>query len=205
MHGVERLLAGLENRALERLSDREGGEPLLIMPGSFDPVHASHLRIARLAAGRRGRPVDLELSVRNVEKADLGVEAVRGRVSGLREAVSEMAEVGHLWLTSAPTFVEKARLFPGAEFVVGLDTFRRVADPRFHGGDEGHREAMAELVGLGARFLVFFRHADEVEGWDDPGRYPEVLAGMAEFIRREEYGDEGRMASREIRRRGGRG
>ena len=60
-----------------------------------------------------------------------------------------------LWLTRAPTFAEKARLFPGAVFVVGADTAARIVQPRFYGDSEAKMWlALAEIRAAGCRFLV---------------------------------------------------
>lgn len=193
------VLRGDSDRVLIRLSDRSASTPRVLLPGSFNPVHSSHLQLARLAASRLGSAVDFELSVRNVEKPTLRAEDIEGRAEGLRQAAADDPALGHLWLTAAPTFVEKARLFPGVVFVVGLDTFHRVADPRFHGSESGHHAALAELAAQRARFLVFFRNIDKIDRWDDRSRYPARLADLAEFVPVTEYADEERMASRLIR------
>ena len=66
-----------------------------------------------------------------------------------------------LWLTRAATFEEKSRLFPGATFVVGADTLRRIADPRYFGGDAtACQRATERIVARGCRFLVFGRQEE---------------------------------------------
>ena len=93
-----------------------------------------------------------------------------------------------LVLTNVPTYVEKARLFPGTTFVLGIDTITRIADPRFYGHRQDLLEAaIAELQSLDTRFLVFGRKVgssfltlDEVIL---PARLMEMCMGVAE----EEY------------------
>jgi hypothetical protein len=64
-------------------------------------------------------------------------------------------------LTRAPTFREKAEAFPGATFVVGVDTLLRIAEPRYYGDDHAKRDAaIAEIAERGCRFLVFGRELD---------------------------------------------
>ena len=43
---------------------------------------------------------------------------------------------------------------PGAAFVVGADTARRVVEPVYYGGEPAMRAALRELRSLGARFVV---------------------------------------------------
>src|SRR5262249_56173664 len=58
-----------------------------------------------------------------------------------------------VWLTRAPTFVEKARLFPGTVFGVGADTAARILSPRYC--PEGDLDAaLAAIRAQGCRFLV---------------------------------------------------
>ena len=67
-----------------------------------------------------------------------------------------------LAITSAPTFVEKAELFPGTSFVIGADTAIRVIDPRFYGDDPDDRDAaLAKIANRECRFLVAGRQADD--------------------------------------------
>lgn len=181
------------------LSSRPIVRPLVVYPGSFNPVHGGHLGLARIAAELIGRPVDFELSTTNVEKPRIDADDLHSRCEGLRMATAGAGCYGHLWLTAAPTFPEKAALFAGATFVVGLDTFRRIADPRFYEETGGLDLALGTMSDHGVRFLVFFRHVDDHDGWNDPDRYPAALASMARFIDRGRYGDPDRLASRSLR------
>lgn len=122
----------------------------LIFPGAFHPLHAGHCEIARLATVRCGKPVEFEISVQNVDKPPLDYTEIE-------ERLRQFTEQQTVWLTRAPTFVEKARLFPGASFLVGTDTIVRIAEPRYYGGHEACEQALAELEQLGCRFLVFGR------------------------------------------------
>src|SRR5690606_16851232 len=67
-----------------------------------------------------------------------------------------------LWLTRASTFAEKAVLFPGATFVVGIDTLVRIAEPKYYAtgaeSNVANRDAaIAQMAAAGCRFLVFGR------------------------------------------------
>jgi hypothetical protein len=131
------------------------GGPTAILPGSFNPLHEGHCGMAEVAARLVGRPVVYELSVANVEKPPLAEAELRRRVA-------HFAWRAPLWLTHAPTFLEKSRLFPGAVFVVGIDTAVRIIDPRFYGGSvEAMRVALEEIRGHGSHFLVAGRLMEE--------------------------------------------
>ena len=122
--------------------------PAGLLCGSFNPLHPGHLLLAAVAERRLGGPVQFELSAANVDKPDLPADEVARRVR-------QFDGVGRVWVTRAATFVEKARLFPGAAFVVGFDTAVRVIDPRYYAADPGRRDAaLRELRAAGGRFLV---------------------------------------------------
>jgi hypothetical protein len=122
--------------------------PLLLLPGSFNPMHRGHRTLAETASRLSGTAAAFELSIVNADKPPLAAEEVRRRMA-------QFAEQGPLWLTRAPTFTEKADIFPGAVFVVGADTAARILEPRFYGGSEAQlAEAMQRLRSRGCRFLV---------------------------------------------------
>jgi hypothetical protein len=95
--------------------------------------------------------VALEMSIVNVDKPPLDYREIEDR---LLQFPRQQA----VWLTRAPTFVEKSRLFPGATFVVGTDTLRRIGDPRYYGRNAtACLQALEEIADRGCRFLVFAR------------------------------------------------
>lgn len=121
-----------------------------LFPGAFNPLHEGHRQMAALAAKRLQRPVIFEMSAANVDKPPLDFQAIQERLSQF--------EADAVLLTCSPTFVEKARLAPGAPMVVGADTIERIGQARYYGDDPAARDAaLAELAAAGRRFLVFGR------------------------------------------------
>lgn len=159
------------------------GRPRTVFPGAFNPRHSGHQAIADLAGQRLGRPVEFEVSITNVDKPPLDYIEMAGR-----NAEFEPDET--LWFTSAPTFVEKAKCFPGSTFVVGADTLVRIADERYYashaaGGDTGRRDqAIAQIAAQGCRFLVFGRRIGSefrsLESIDIPAALRELCTGVGE-------------------------
>jgi len=122
--------------------------PKLLLSGSFNPLHEGHDELVHTAAKYLNTEAAFELTILNADKPPLEGEEVRRRLAQFNWRAP-------VWLTRAPTFVEKARLFPGAAFVVGADTASRVVEPRFY-DDQVERMDLAlnEFRDRGCRFLV---------------------------------------------------
>ena len=141
-----------------RMPAEEGSapqEPRVIFPGAFNPLHDGHRRMAETAESFYGEPVAFELSIENVDKPPLDYLEIEQRAAQFRGA----AEGNELWMTAAPTFVEKVELFPKANFLVGIDTIRRIADERYYGSAAAAEAAFDRLAAAGCQFLVFGRAA----------------------------------------------
>jgi nicotinic acid mononucleotide adenylyltransferase len=143
------------NSSVEHFSLSELPPPKLVFPGAFNPPHAGHLQMAAFAEQRLGAPLMWELSIVNVDKPPLDFVEIRTRVQAIRSEDRDRP----IALTSAPTFREKAVLFPGATFVVGADTVLRVGESRYYADAANRDRAIAEIAALGCRFLVFGRQS----------------------------------------------
>ena len=94
----------------------ESVEARVVVPGSFNPLHEGHLGLMRSASAKIGVPLEecsFELAVKNADKGHIDVAEVERRVQqftdrGLRVCV-----------TTRPLYIEKARVFQNANFVVG--------------------------------------------------------------------------------------
>jgi hypothetical protein len=127
-------------------TDPTASRPTILLPGSFNPLHAAHCQLANVASELLGHPTAFELSIANVDKPPLSRDEIERR---LRQFTGRAP----VWLTLAPTFVEKARLFPGVVFVVGADTAARILSPRYY-HDATLDAALDEIRAHGCRFLV---------------------------------------------------
>lgn len=124
----------------------------LLFPGAFNPLHEGHREMLDIAEAMTGLIGAYELSVANVDKPFLDYREIENRLAQFDRPV---------WLTRLPTFIEKARHFPDATFILGLDTLVRIAEPRYYGGRLLRDEALSKLAEYGASYLVFGR---ELEG-----------------------------------------
>jgi nicotinamide mononucleotide (NMN) deamidase PncC len=154
----------------------DGPRPMALLPGSFNPLHDGHYLLAEVAARRLGAPIAFELSVVNADKPPLTGEEVRRRLG-------QFAWRTPLWLTRAPTFADKARLFPCAVFLVGADTAARIVQARFYASEAGMAEALNAFRSCGCRFLVAGRVNAEgrfigLDDLDIPAAHRDLFASI---------------------------
>jgi len=165
---IDRLLGGLVARVTvypDGQCATEAPVPRGVLAGSFNPLHAGHVELARVGAECLSGAVAFELAVLNADKPPL-------RAAEVRHRLAQFAWRQTVELTRAPTFREKARLLPGVTFVVGADTAERIVQPRYYGDRaEDMLAALDEIARHGCRFLVAGRA-------DDQGRFV-TLAGIA--------------------------
>lgn len=181
-------------RTAERVGFTGAGdrEPKAVFPGSFNPLHVGHLRMAAVASERIGVPVDFEFSVENVEKPPLDFETMTDRAEQFDAAT-------RIWFTRAPRMVQKARLFPGSVIVVGIDTLLRVADPKFADESVAVRDRILdEIESLGCRFLVFGRLFDGRFQTLDDLELPDKLRRISDGVREDIFRSD--VSSTELRR-----
>ncbi|MEX2327889.1 MAG: hypothetical protein WD558_09160, partial [Pseudomonadales bacterium] len=125
--------------------------PKLLFPGAFNPMHTGHREMIRVAKALTGHDALLEISTFNVDKPPLDYIDMQERYEGIGETYS-------LTFTNAPTFMEKAVLFPGAVFMVGSDTLERIGQTRYYRDSDQQRDlAIEKLAAADIRFLVFGR------------------------------------------------
>jgi hypothetical protein len=129
--------------------------PAVLIPGSFNPAHEGHWRLHSAAERLTGQAAAFELSVTNVDKLPLTGDEIRRRLN-------RFTWRAFVWLTRAPTFAEKARLFPGVTFVVGADTAARIVSTLYYQDNEIQlAEVLNGLRAQDCRFLVACRYDEE--------------------------------------------
>lgn len=163
----------------------------LLLPGAFNPLHHAHDRMLAIAEQKTGLEGAFELSVMNVDKPLLDYIEIERRLRQFARPV---------WLTRLPTFVEKARQFPGACFAVGIDTLIRIVDPAYYGSPEARDRALTELADLDTRFVVFGRKLDSgFLGLGDVN-LPDPLSRLCLEVTQEEFDEP--VSSTALRRSG---
>ena len=174
--------------------DPQSGERTLLS-GSFNPLHPGHEELVAAAHRLTGLDPSLELSIVNVDKAELGYRELIERLHPLRGRY-------RIAVTRAPTFRDKARVFPHACFVIGYDTASRLLDSRYYGDSAAEMgRALDAIAAAGCRFLVAGRLQDGVfRTLDDLAMPDGIDAGLFEAIPEMAFRHD--VSSTEIRGRG---
>jgi cytidyltransferase-like protein len=128
----------------------------LIFPGSFNPVHEGHIKVAEKACVREGKPVWFEISLTNCSKPIVDWVSLQERIASF-DAYKNTAAIAGFIFTNEPLFVRKARLFTEPIFVVGRDTLARVDNPAFYDSKNDYSDAINEMGNRNTHFLVFDR------------------------------------------------
>lgn len=108
-----------ELRSYPKISYSLNGEviqpdPLILLAGSFNPVHAGHRDMMKKAQGTH-----YELSVVNADKGTISKSEVMARLHHFHKDEKVI-------LTNYATFAEKEKGFNNPHFIIGSDTYERV-------------------------------------------------------------------------------
>ena len=139
--------------------------PEFLFSGSRDPGAEAQRKICQYVQSSLGGSVEQEWSLEQVDQRVCGFPAVLDRLFGLLAR-------GPVWLTRQPTLAGKALLFPGATFVVGIETIIQLADPNSYPGPQSRQQALETIGAAGCRLLVFsgrLQHAAPALGVTAPG------------------------------------
>ena len=174
------LLAGSRSAILAAGTEAAFTGDQLIFPGSFDPLHDGHRLMARIAEEIAERPLAYELSIANVDKPPLDYQEIASRAAQFRGQP--------LWLTRAATFIEKLAIFPKSTFVMGADTFVRLAEPKYYGSSQEAADRAVRTIAENARGLIVFGRARDGV-FEEPSTLPapEPLRRIAYFVSQREF------------------
>jgi hypothetical protein len=148
--------------------------------------------MARIAEEIAERPVEYELSITNVDKPALDYLEIRDRAAQFADRP--------LWLSQAARFLDKLDVFPGSTFVMGADTYARLADPRYYGGSEAQADEAVRAIASRAAGLIVFGRARGDE-FQEAARLevPQALRDITYFVSQREFRLD--VSSTELRRR----
>lgn len=152
-------------------SPKNTDDPIVVYPGSWNPFHAGHAEVIKVAEEVLGKKPILELSMVNVDKGILDYIDIQDRINTLPKDI-------YFNVTEDATFKQKVinlkRRFPANRiiFVVGADTWNRI-------WNEKYGEPLLELEDFFRNYYVSF-----------------LVFGRAGNIIRTDWGDDLRIISK---------
>lgn len=145
----------------------------IVLSTSCNPIHEGHLAILDDAAkyftdDYVGRPSTyIDICKKNADKSEISKEDLDTRVSNLRRHLVQSNLRHSIITTKSPLFAEKRAelFFPQSEviFVVGIDTYLRLIDSKYYGGEDSFRIIFKLLDRLKTRFMVYPRNGVKYE------------------------------------------
>ena len=157
---AELVVITAKGKALETVPRPSKGR-LLVFPGSFDPLHEGHTKLAEAALdATKQRDAEepsllYEISLKNADKGVIDIKQAEERLLQFKKANAAVA------LTRRALYVDKSQLFGPCDFVMGADTASRVLDAKYYGGVEGLAEALDTLRERGCGFVVAGRLGEQ--------------------------------------------
>lgn len=170
----------LTTGGMRTLPHSDVAEGAVLFPGAFNPLHDGHAEMARLASETLDNAVWYEMSIENVDKPRLAYDEVVRRLAQFADQ--------QVILTAAATFAEKAALFPGTTFVVGVDTLVRIGDARYYNGsNQTMQRSIAMIADCDCRFLVFGRSLDGVFHVQQDIAVADQLAALCQSVGEQKF------------------
>lgn len=180
---------------------------LAVLDSSFNPPTRAHLRMLSVAAQQHGLSCSLLLLAKqNADKAVIGASLVqRLEMMELLADAAQPAGSTLCGVTAHPLFVDKAAALrallrgggsgaasaanqgePRIVMLVGYDTWIRIVDPKYYGGEDGRTAALSQIF-ANVEVVVASRDASSasnLEPLSADEQEAAVLGGLPEAITR---------------------
>lgn len=144
-----------------------------VYPGSFNPLHEGHIRLA-LAAKKAKSTINnnpliiFEISALNADKPPISPEELLKRVNQFSPNNPVFQDTGleigdyAICISSEPLFIGKSKLYCNSNFVMGVDTFKRLTSKKYYSDLETEMiAALATIKANGIHFMVGGRTDDQ--------------------------------------------
>ena len=163
--------------------------PKFLFCGSFNPMHNGHIAIIDYIYNKYRCPVDLEISLNNVDKPTIDLDEVWKRHKQIM-SVSKPS-FSNLYITDDARYLEKAKILPDVTFVCGFDTMKALCDG-CHYKKEKFEQVVREFSKLGITWLVFPRH--------DVGKLKDMPKALLSSVKFADDFEPVKISSRELRK-----
>jgi nicotinic acid mononucleotide adenylyltransferase len=156
----------------------------ILFPGAFNPPHAGHFFNAKNAGGN---DTIFNITANPPHKEELTLGEMLQRACFLK---------GHkvLFTRDDPYYLDKAKNFPGCNFVIGADALIRLLDQKWY--DRPVRDILVEFNRLGTIFLVGERNGEGLEKIIMDGRLPRYHSNIFSSLPTSPYSN---LSSTQIR------
>uniref|UniRef100_A0A6C0KX69 Cytidyltransferase-like domain-containing protein n=1 Tax=viral metagenome TaxID=1070528 RepID=A0A6C0KX69_9ZZZZ len=133
----------LDNDLVTKIQVPVPVDTVIVVPGSFNPMHDTHINMAIAAALQMNyTTIYFELSIINAAKDKPLLDELQKRIIDIINKLKDKKKPGKelnrytvkLVITKAALFSEKKAIFPSSAifFVTGMDTADRILDPKYY-------------------------------------------------------------------------
>lgn len=129
-----------------------------VFPGSFNPIHEAHIAIVDYITEKYNICVDLEISLDNVDKPSLDIKDILSRL----DKIKNVKNIGGVWLTRRPKFLQKVKAFQDTTFIVGADTLERIFSKEYADSDTEINDILTKLKTNQNNIIMFDRVRTEI-------------------------------------------
>ncbi len=167
--------------------------PKFLFCGSFNPMHNGHIAIIDYIYKKYRVPVDLEISLNNVDKSTIDLDEVWKRHKQIL-SVSKPS-FSNLYITDNARYLDKAKILPDVTFVCGYDTMKTLCDGR-HYKEQKFEQVIRDFSKLGITWLVFPRHNSDGQ----VGKLKSIPKALLSSIKFADDFEPVKISSRELRK-----
>lgn len=122
------------------------GRDLIILPGSFNPLHAGHISSLTEACLIKCTTGLFELCIQNADKPSIQDDEIIRRLERFK-----FPNTIPIVLTRASLFVDKAKVFPNASFSIGVDLAIRIVNKKYY---DNMIKDLLKIMFQGTKFYV---------------------------------------------------
>lgn len=130
-------------------------EDVVLLPGSFNPLHHGHIGLAGMIERMTGRKVVYEMTNYHPNKGVISYEELERRMNQFRSFAPVVVS------DHAPLYIDKARKYPGVPMVMGADAAFELLNPvHYHNSLMEMYDVLGEFRDVGTVLYVVGRYVE---------------------------------------------